>query len=91
MGWTAGSGKELSIKDFEVETVCPVRTFCGQSGFFKYGRSHFLVKKHRILKNLWCVPHVGGGGLIQCGHFVDKGSGVKFLQFFCERLLWTVP
>jgi len=25
--------------------VCPVQTFCGQRGFFRYGRPHFLARK----------------------------------------------
>jgi len=41
------------------EAVCPVRT---REGVFTCGRPHFLAKKLRIFRNLWCVRMDKGGG-----------------------------
>jgi len=58
-------------------------------GFFRCGRPHFLVQKHRIFRNLWCVrtDNTGGGGhfsnikLIEpVRTFTDKGEWVNFVR-----------
>jgi len=56
------------------EGVCPVRTFYGHGRreLFRCGRPYFLMQKHRIYRNLWCVRTEKG--LRQCGQFSDKGS-----------------
>jgi len=30
-------------------------------------------------------------GVVQCGHFSDKGEGGQFFAILCGRLLWTAP
>jgi len=61
--------KGPSIKDVRSQGrggSYPMRTFCGQGGFFRRGCPHFSTqKKLRIFQNLWCVL-TDKEGLIQC-------------------------
>jgi len=62
--------------------------FTDKKRFFRCGRPHFLVKKLRIFRNLWCVlTDKGGGG----GEPVRTGGGGQFFEILCGRLLWTAP
>jgi len=69
------------------EGICPVRTFCGLEGFFRCGRPHFFVQKHRIFQNFWCVRMDKEKGVSQCGHFADK-ERVNFSRFCVDVVYW---
>jgi len=68
------------------EEICPVWTFFGQRGFFKFGRPHFLEQETSDFSKFTVCPHRqgggGGGGGCWGGIFEQRGGGGFFL-FFC--------
>jgi len=63
-----------------------VQKYFGQGRFFRCGRPHFLVKKHRIFWNLWCV-RADKRGLSQ---FIMRTGGGQFSRF-CADVLYGRP
>jgi len=54
-------------------------------GLFRCGRSRFLEQKILDFPKFIVCPHrQEGRGVSQCRHFVDKGEGVKFSQFYVD-------
>jgi len=45
----------------------------------------------KILKFKVCPHGQGGSGLSQCGHFSDKGGGIKFSRFCVDVLYGDGP
>jgi len=75
----AALGKGPVHKGRSQSEGCPVRTFCGQGRFFRYGRPHFLVQKTSNFSKFMLCPHgQGGKGMSQCG---QEGRGSIFCDF----------
>jgi len=58
-------------------------------GFFRCGCPHFLVQKNSDFSKFLVCPHgQEGGGLSQCGYFVNKGRGVNFRDFVRTSVMY---
>jgi len=58
--------------------------------FFRCRRLHFLVKEHRIFRNLWCARTDKGEGVEPVRTFCGQGREINFSRF-CADVLYGRP
>jgi len=73
------------IRSLRARGVCPLKT----RGFFRCGRTQFLVQSTFAFSKFMVCPHEQGG-LSQCGHFSDKEEGKSVFRDFVWTSLRTV-
>jgi len=74
-----------------VRRGCPVRAFCGQKGFFRCGRPHFLVQKTSDFSKIMACPHGHGEGGSIFRDFVRTSFMNSLVTKFCGVEYWLVP
>jgi len=77
----------MSIKDVcsQGRGDCPVRTFCDQGGFFRYGRPHFLEQKNIGFFEIMVCPY--GQGEFE----PLRTKGINFSRFCADVLYgWSL-